>query len=99
MEMQRFPGHGEGAMRVASDREIIIDNLRRRPSVASAIAIGHYHVLNGAPFAAALKGLHALEEMPCDWTVTILDHTITDSTRRPIVRQPASGQTIHALTH
>lgn len=76
-------------MDAKSDREMILDHLQRRPSVASAIAIGHYHVLNGAPLAAALKGLTALEEMPCDWTVAILDHTITDSTRRPIVRQRA----------
>ena len=73
----------------ACDRRMILQNLRARPSVASAIAIGHFHVLNGAPISIALEGLDAMAEMPCDWTVAILERVMRDPTRRPVVRRRA----------
>lgn len=71
------------------DQDLILDHLQRRPSVASVVAIGHHHVLGGAPLSVVLHGLQALEEMPCDWTVAILDQTATDSTRLPLIRRSA----------
>lgn len=76
-------------MATTTDRDMILTHLRERPSVSSAIAIGHYHVLNGAPLSIAIKALNALEEMPCDWTVVILEQAALDPERPPVVRQRA----------
>ena len=69
--------------------DLVLSRLRARPSVASVVAIGHYHVLNGGPIRTALAGLEALAEMPCDWAVAILDQVITSPSRKLVVRRQA----------
>lgn len=62
------------------DRRIVLEGLCGNPSVASAVAIGHFHVLNGTPVSTALEAFDALEEMLCDWTVAILDRALSNPT-------------------
>jgi hypothetical protein len=67
----------------------IINSLAGRPSRASAAAIGHEFVLNGAPPRLAVRGLDALSEMVCDWTVAILEEAVNDPTRAFLIRRQA----------
>jgi hypothetical protein len=67
----------------------ILDSLRHRPSRASAAAIGHGFVLNGAPPAVGMLGVDALCEMICDWSVAILEEAINDPSRNYGVRRHA----------
>ena len=67
----------------------VLDALTCRPSRASAAAIGQRFVLNRASPALAVRGLDALGDMLCEWTVAILDQAIHDSSRLPMVRQHA----------
>lgn len=63
--------------------------LARRPSRSSAATIGHEFVLNGVPPALQIRGLNALAEMTCDWTVAILEEAINSPTRTCFVRHYA----------
>ena len=68
---------------------LILDSLRSRPSRASAAAIGHRFVLNGAPRALNLLGIDALAEMICDWSVALLEEAVNDPSRAFGTRQYA----------
>lgn len=63
--------------------------LARRPSRSSAATIGHEFVLNGVPPALQIRGLNALADMTCDWTVAILEEAINSPTRTCFVRHYA----------
>ena len=67
----------------------VLDSLVRRPSRASAAAIGHEFVLNGAQPNLRHLGLDALDKMVCDWSVAILEETIDEPTRGFHLRQHA----------
>ena len=56
----------------------ILDSLARRPSRASAAAIGNQFILDGPTPASQMRGLDALCDMACDWSVAILEETIND---------------------
>lgn len=64
----------------------VLSALTRRPSKASAAAIGINFVLNGAPPALRLRGIDALARMMCNWSVAILEETITDHSRPCLLR-------------
>ena len=78
-----------GSLTSPSIASPILDALRNRPSRASAAAIGHHFVLNGAPPTLSIAGINALGEMMCDWSVAILEETINDPTRTYEVRRYA----------
>jgi hypothetical protein len=59
----------------------ILGELSRRPSRASAAAIGHRFILNGASPALRIAGIRALGPMVCDWSVAILEMAICDPAR------------------
>jgi hypothetical protein len=65
----------------------VLDSLIRRPSRASAAAIGHHFILNGAHPALGILGIDALASMTCDWAVAILEETISDASRGYRLRQ------------
>ncbi len=69
----------------------ILISLRDRPSRASAAAIGHGFVLNGAPGAFRIRGLDALTGMMCDWAVAIFDEAITGAKQPVHVRRHGIG--------
>jgi hypothetical protein len=71
------------------DRLRILRYLREHPSVASAVAIGHYHILNGAPMEVALRGVKALGDMPCEWAAVLLDQTVINHELPSKVRERA----------
>ena len=54
----------------------ILDSLTRRPSRASVAAIGHHFVMNGVSTELHIRGLNALGDMICDWTVALLEEGI-----------------------
>lgn len=59
----------------------ILGELSRRPSRASAAAIGHNFILSGASPGLRIEGIKALGQMVCDWSVAILELTICDPSR------------------
>src|SRR5512146_2131814 len=71
----------------------VFHSLLRSPSRASAAAIGQQYVLRGASPALRMLGIDALAQMPCDWSVAILEQAIYDPSRGYNVRRHA----IHKL--
>ena len=69
--------------------ESVFQRLARKSSRASAAAIGHRFVLNGAPAGLRLRGIDALCQMMGDWSVAILEMTVHDPTRGYSVRRHA----------
>ena len=73
-------------MTTTAIQESVLCSLISHPSRASAAAIGHQFVLNGAPPALCLQGVEALSRMPCDWGVVILEQAVEDPSRPHSVR-------------
>ena len=73
---------------------MILNALRSRPSRASAAAIGHRFVLSEPPPLLARLAMDALANMPCDWSIAILEEIVNAKEKKKHIRRYA----IHKLS-
>ncbi|HOW69711.1 MAG TPA: hypothetical protein PKY77_03845 [Phycisphaerae bacterium] len=83
-------------MVASASAEVVLSTLAMKPSRASAAAIGHHYVLDGAPSAIRLRGVDLLCGMVCDWSVALLDELISSPHADYVLRQYALHR-VHGL--